>query len=154
MQESTGEDGRREIPMINLDYVAGLFDGEGHVYISRSKPRTDGSSPRYVVKVGLSNTCLPVLDRIKEEFGGSISKQTIKVNLTCWTWEISAKTALRFLEEMVGRCLIKRSQIWEAIETQRFISRRGFGPLREDEVEFLEKMRTKIKILKEVDYIG
>lgn len=52
---------------LELSYLAGLFDGEGHVSIlKRRKPKI-----QYTLRIGITNTNLPVLLWVKELIGGN-----------------------------------------------------------------------------------
>ena len=55
--------------VLSKEYLAGLFDGEGHVSITYS-PKNGGNHPKLCLKI--TNTHLPVLLLIKEIYGGNI----------------------------------------------------------------------------------
>ena len=54
-----------------IAYIAGLFDGEGHVGIGRMQ-RPSSLPPCYTLNVAISNTHLPVLEELQGSFGGKI----------------------------------------------------------------------------------
>lgn len=80
---------------LDMDYVNGLFDGEGCVY-------WDGSS----VRVSITNTFLPVLEAVRYTYGGTVRRSGNKV----WRWEAGGETAYDFLTARYG-CVIKQEQI-------------------------------------------
>lgn len=92
-----------------MTYIAGFFDGEGSIFVSKSKKQ-------YFLTVSISNTNLLVLDSIQRIIGGSISKspdshdnsfQLFRLRLCC-------NEAKKFLE----RIKIKREQAKLAIKFQ------------------------------------
>ena len=56
--------------MISDQYLAGIIDGEGYITIKTRSPK---QKYRELV-IGVSNTYLPLLEQLKEQFGGYISK--------------------------------------------------------------------------------
>lgn len=59
--------------MVTKEYLAGIFDGEGCLYIMQSRRASLGSS-RCSLKpmVVICNTCLPLLEAIQADWGGRI----------------------------------------------------------------------------------
>lgn len=53
--------------MENLAYVAGLFDGEGSIFILKA-------NQTYFLCASITNTNLPVLTEVKELIGGQLSE--------------------------------------------------------------------------------
>ena len=62
-----------------IAYIAGIVDGEGYVGIKKStwgmRNRTDVHSPTYSERVQIRMNCRPILELIKQEFGGSLSTE-------------------------------------------------------------------------------
>lgn len=80
--------------MLSLEYVAGLFDGEGCVSVQ---------SKGYLAVV-IANNHLPLLQQLKEQFGGSI---TIRPNGTC-NWKISTRQGEAFLRLIHPFLVVKK----------------------------------------------
>lgn len=53
-------------------YLAGLFDGEGCVAVSRIGRHYPEFGYRYQLRVTISNTYLPMLESLQREFGGAV----------------------------------------------------------------------------------
>jgi len=117
-------------PKFSLEYVAGFFDGEGCVCISKSKRKNWEYQTRYleyVFSVGIGNTYFPILYFLKDRFGGSLhlnlsgkrKKATYKPFLQ---WNISGRKAKRFLEQILPFLIVKKSQAEIGIAFQEFKS--------------------------------
>ncbi len=120
----------------DLAYIAGFFDGEGSIFISKSKKQ-------YFLTVSISNTNLPVLESIRA-MGGNISKspdnrenhsQLFRLRLYC-------NEAKKFLEKILPYLRIKKEQAKLAIEFQ---SKMELGKLTIPKEE-QEKYRIQINI--------
>lgn len=55
--------------MSSLEYMAGLFDGEGHIGVYRYQ----GKNSPFGIYAQLNNTCFEVVDLFKSEFGGNVT---------------------------------------------------------------------------------
>jgi hypothetical protein len=80
---------------MNLAYVAGLFDGEGCVNLSRNRSGC-------FVRVFLTNTNLELLERLKESFGGDIKKLSGRKKgwKQAYVWRLSWSKAVSFLDSI------------------------------------------------------
>ncbi len=62
-----------------IAYVAGIVDGEAYVGIKKStwgmRNRPDVHNPTYSERVQIRMNCRPILELIKQEFGGSLSTE-------------------------------------------------------------------------------
>lgn len=114
---------------MNLDYLAGHFDGEGSIF-SRRKYKTGNLS--IVISVG--NTYLPVLNAYQKTFGGHIqfcspgkgrigNKPFYQWTLTDWN------SVAKFLMLMESRLHEKRPKALEALAicTNRFLGRESIS---------------------------
>lgn len=72
-------------------YLAGLFDGEGTITLSKINSG-EFRSPT----LSMSSTSLNLLEICKSTFGGSISKQKVYKDhhRQSWSWKVSYKSAL------------------------------------------------------------
>ena len=89
-----------------LGYLAGFMDGEGCFYIT--------PAPTYKVHVRCSNTYKPIIDRLQELFGGSVTEDVKRKphHKQCYSWGVVArdaekvcKTLLPYLKEKKERAL-------------------------------------------------
>lgn len=75
-------------------YVAGLFDGEGTVTMSHVSNKKHRSPV-----VSVTSTTKSLLDFLKENFGGTISRQKVykSHHKQSWMWKLSHQKAIDFL---------------------------------------------------------
>jgi hypothetical protein len=126
-------------------YYAGLFDGEGCVYIAvrRAGHRC---SPEFALTVNLANTYRPVLYQLKKEYAhGSVRAQAKGSNI--WCWAASGPTALRFLKDVVDFLIVKRVQAKLAIKFRERIQTNNVV-LTAREVKIREGYAKKLRELK------
>ena len=92
--------------MLDIRYIAGLFDGEGSIY-TRDKRIT----------VSIVNTDMPILRALIKRFGGGLSEFAKKKphHKRCWIWRINGKVAKDFLKRAEPHLLIKRKRALEAL---------------------------------------
>jgi len=66
--------------IIPLEYIAGLFDGEGWVSITRHKPyvKYGQKSIVYTARVGIESTDTELLEQLQAQVGGSLHKRKNK----------------------------------------------------------------------------
>ena len=100
-------------PLI-LAYLAGLFDGEGHI----GKQSNDKDHPYEAWHIGISNNYRPVIDWLLE-MGG---KDRLKVRASPkhalgWDWRVhNQQDVLAFLQAIEPYMIIKRDLAREVIE--------------------------------------
>jgi len=106
--------------MLSLDYLAGLFDGEGCINISHRG--VSRGTARTMLRVSLGNTHGALLDAIQQQHGGLI--RTLKgrnkpVYVLVWS-DLKAENFLRVIRD---RLVIKRAEADLAIEYREFQGR-------------------------------
>lgn len=148
---------RGKILKTDLAYMAGLLDGEGHVFIQKRVPgnREKAKSPLYVLSIGITNTHAGVIEWLQQRYVGSRSirtreKQPKKNWRTCYFWTLSSIRAAEFLALISPYLLIKRKQAELAIEFQNLIQGRKTGNkirLNENEIAERESYRQRISDL-------
>lgn len=102
-----------------LFYLAGIFDGEGCISVTKGQDHKS-INPHYsvVVALGLTHEYIPQLLRF--HFGGSVYKMKPKY-LGCkpaWKWQISSSNALSFLKIIAPYLRLKRAEAELAIRFQ------------------------------------
>ena len=105
-----------------LSYLAGLFDGEGCIFIAVNKPnpKFQTKSPQHWLGVVIGNTYLPLITWLKDNFSGHILKSDrFKVrHKPYWEWKLASNQAKNFLMLIYPYLRIKREQAKLAIEFQ------------------------------------
>ncbi len=113
-----------------LSYLAGVFDGEGCVSLSKGRRRKTGWSPQYRVhmRVAMADGVVPLL--FQNVFGGGLHKRLPDGRRTLRTqyhWEITGHSCLPILKELLPYILIKRPQFEVAIHFLENTSKGGQG---------------------------
>lgn len=129
---------------ISKEYIAGLFDGEGHVSITWAT-RRGVKCPKLCVKI--SNTHLPVLLKIKAMYGGSIyaNKKQYESYLQCYVLSFTVEQSKKFLKDILPYTIIKQSQIIEALKFASTVYRRGKSIISEKEKIIREDCMIKVR---------
>lgn len=110
--------------MINDQYAAGFFDGEGCVYCYKHKRwKSSQGTFDYQVRITVSNTNAEILRLLSEAYGGSVHQMySPKGNRrACWQWTIAARKALAFMERVSPFLIIKKNEVTKAMELQKRI---------------------------------
>lgn len=92
--------------IMGLFYLAGYFDGEGSITLSR------GSNGHYTLVCGVSGVKPNALKLFHERFGGSLyyQKRTNAKWRDIFMWRISGEKAELFLEEIKPYLILKKDE--------------------------------------------
>ena len=151
--------GPLDLLQVQIAYYAGLFDGEGSVYIAKQYKRSDGLC--LVVSIAMTDTV--ALKSLVRDFGGCLStcgrmpkpshhKQPYK-------WTVKSQKAITFLRTIRPYTLVESEQIDVAFEFQNRIDTseltRGRGyklPVGEKSIRM--ELRVRLHELKKVSVHG
>jgi hypothetical protein len=104
-------------------YVAAMLDGEGHVSITRHLQSYGKKGKKYWLvdcKIGISNVSVPLMDWIKENFGGDYKDGKQGSNRPCYRWNLDQyHLQEKFLLGILPYLVIKRKQALLALEFVR-----------------------------------
>lgn len=133
---------------MNLDYVAGLFDGEGWFSINKGKRKDTSTGYGYQVHAALSVKQYNIIKLLQEEFGGSISilPETNR-HATYYTWSITGVNVQKFATKLVSRLIIKHKQAKLALVFQDHKSENKNRPNSKERWEEQESMYLQMKHL-------
>jgi len=132
----------------DLAYMAGLFDGEGCILITRKSY----NHHQYYLRCTLSmaNEYLPEL--LKFNFGGGIRKRDLRTKgwQIQWEWKVFGNQAKDFLQVILPYIKLKHSEAELGIKFQKSMcSRKGVGrALTADELATREAQRLLMSELK------
>jgi len=90
-------------------YMAGFFDGEGHITIKNDSRRKWG----YYVEIGATNTVLAPLELLKKSYGGNVLPKSFTGRLgkkQCYIWKASGKDAHWALSRMLPWLRVKNKK--------------------------------------------
>jgi hypothetical protein len=126
-----------QVTDIDLSYIAGYLDGEGHIAILKvsvdapSSKKAGLKSPQYLLRVEIANTTIQSLEWIQRLFGGYVVRANAKKrsprSKRCWRWLCCGWTAYRFLGAITPFLRQKQPQavlalaFWEARTHDRIL---------------------------------
>lgn len=96
-----------QLPAAEAAYAAGIVDGEGCIIIARHRGRTTPT-------VSVSNTNRPLLEWLRERFGGSIHRvrRLERHHKPRWYWSCAGITrTLGLAEALLPYMIVKRDQM-------------------------------------------
>ena len=136
---------------MNIHYLAGLFDGEGYVYIFK---KVRGNHVGYYLSTGITMCHRPLMESIHKKFGGHLNGNRAELrnpnNRTQFMWGAANKVAADFLRKIRPYVLIKGEQIDIGLTLQNHIDTIKY-PTKEQREEvrnYRESLYQRCKILK------
>jgi hypothetical protein len=103
---------------VQLSYIAGFFDGEGSVSVSR--PKATKNQKRYLkLRARIGQNTRAVLDWIQSLFGGSVieEKKTYgSAKKVMYRWQASDRVAEKFLRTIEPYLIVKRMAVDVAVK--------------------------------------
>lgn len=119
---------------INWSYLAGIFDGEGTIYIGLMSDKR-----RTFLKVGITNTHLGLMKWLVKNFGGAYLSEQRQSYRLLYRWSPKGKKNREiFLLGVLPYLIVKREQALLALE---------FDRLNESNPEKRDKLRLRIQAL-------
>ncbi len=158
---------------ISLEYVAGLFDGEGWARVQtpgmRDGVQTQGGKnrvfPSYQIVAGIAMTYKPIMLTIHEQFGGTLHgddhyRRKDPKNRTIYRWHVQSRKAQAFFSAIFDHLIVKREQVELCLQLQDHISqhlttmtRRSTGEAIKAEIcAYRKDLAEQITNLKKVNY--
>lgn len=105
---------------LSNQYIAGLFDGEGSICITKRTQPTYRLGYGFTLDVAICMRDLNILKNLQERYGGSlIKKKWVKYQKSnAYYWRLSNNKALSFLKEIGPLLIIKGEQASVAVSFQ------------------------------------
>jgi hypothetical protein len=138
---------------MDINYLAGLFDGEGYVYIFRKER---GKHVGYYLSTGITMCHRPTLEAIHKQFGGHLNGNRAELknpnHRTQFIWGAANKVAADFLQQIRPYIIIKADEIDMGLKLQQHIDsvgyptkeqREGVRNYREDLFQKCKELKTK-----------
>ena len=132
---------------MNIEYLAGFFDGEGSVSVVNS---LNNGRHSFQVWVQVSNTDIDILETYQRLFKGQIRKLSKKKahHKQAWMWRVVSKQAVAFLTAIEPYLTIKKEQAQLAIKFQQDRANKKLGhPLSDEELELRLETQRQMKTL-------
>lgn len=115
--------GKQGITEVQAAYLAGCFDADGSVSISKSGAGTQGiKNPRYVLRINIVNTSVELMNWLYENFGGLIKKRPLinpEKHRQTYDWSYDNGKAIDVLELMEPHLIVKQERVRLGIELLR-----------------------------------
>lgn len=133
-------------PPTELAYMAGIFDGEGHVCIRCTQPPKETWSPLYVLDVGITNTDHDLIQHLLDEYGGYAGRTGIRDGhrLDAYRWRVSGPMGAKFLKTVYPFLRIKKRQAEIGLAFQQSISQRKRRTLTQNDLAEREEFRLSL----------
>lgn len=118
---------------LDIQYVAGLFDGEGCISIGKGMflggyARYSEDYIRYQLAVGMAMTYRPVIEQLSRQFGGRFAgghktdrAKAFPNRRPGFAWGLSSGPAAAFLVKIEPYLIVKQEEARVAIEFQEHI---------------------------------
>lgn len=140
---------------LQLAYIAGFFDGEGTVCITKTKSRYEkGKDTQYIMIARVVGTKKEVIQLHYDLFSPhrTIRSYNYRKDFMAYDWSVTSKNALEFLKIIEPYIILKKKQFRLGIEFQERknsnINNYAKGKYLEDtEIKWREEYRQKMQKL-------
>lgn len=113
----------------SIQYLAGLFDGEGYIGITQHRTARGLNTYKVVVEVGLcSELILPTLQVAQQRWGGTLRTRPVLSGKTFYGWTLHGKNAESLLQSIAGELRVKKTQAKIALRFRRLVGPKGVIP--------------------------
>lgn len=134
---------------VSPEYAAGLFDGEGCVYIRKCTDR------HYQLVVEVQMTDAAPIYALKDSYGGMVKEKnnSKRVNRrNSFVWYMTATDAVPFLTDILPYTLVKHDQIKLALEFQSRFQKGNtrWNKLSDSEIAIRHDMYLRLQELKRI----
>lgn len=133
--------------MLSLQYIAGFFDGEGHIRITKTKHKTLPNIYKYYLVIQFTNTHKEVMEKIHQVVGGSLTFNKGNHGLKPhWRVTLYTNKAYECIKILLPYLVVKKLEAECAIKFQESLRPYGSGGgLTEEELNFREECHLLIK---------
>ncbi len=141
---------------VELAYLAGFFDGEGSVYITRGVRKVNRT---FILQVNATNNDVRPLLCLQKAFGGSLLRQGIRDETwrPSYFWQANSTKAEAALRALLPYLKVKQEQaklaiLFREVQKRQWRGRRaigghGFEAFSEDQIAEKQGLREAIHIL-------
>lgn len=130
----------------DIGWVAGIFDGEGCVHVSKA---TTPYGVQYQLKLSVSNTDPGMICRLVRLLGGNFRPEKQKGNRKeVYKWYIQGRGAIRVIKLMLPYLVTRKEQAEVALEFERTYQRDSWGKVPEEYVEARSEIRHRLMEMK------
>lgn len=104
---------------VDLAWMAGIFDGEGSIHITRLNPTQSYKSIKYTLHFYVGNTNLEMLKELKSFLGGSLTldaRKDLPNSKPFWHWNLGPKAGYLVIKQLLPYFRIKKERAELAIK--------------------------------------
>lgn len=125
--------------VLNRNYVAGLFDGEGSIGVYKRKDSRISRGFSISYRVRLVNQYKSILQELHKLHGGRLRRKSNKIE--CWELELDTKEQImNFLKTYSSYMIIKKSKAKKLLNYLESKSKQGRSVnLNEKDIKFIEQ---------------
>ena len=111
---------------MNIEYAAGLIDGEGWIGITS---RSRGETYEINLKVSMSDKGKPALDALSQMFGGRVTADAdaTEVRRSTFRWQLTGRAAAVALRALEGHLVIKARSCRIALDLAEMVEAAPIG---------------------------
>lgn len=144
---------REGVTSISLEYIAGLFDGEGTLIVGKY-PKGDNRVLAYRAFMALVNTYVPILEKVQSLLGGKIAiqKQHGVMTRACFVLTFSSNEIRAVLPQLLPYLVIKKEQAEVLLAFLERQASNASAPVSEELLQCYEVAYHKMKQLKVVRF--
>lgn len=99
--------------MNKYSYLAGIFDGEGCIYIKKGKITKGSVNTPFSIAMIVAMTHYPTIEYLYKEFGGFLfsSKRDDKKHKNIFKWQASKKDMIFLIDKMLPFSITKKKEL-------------------------------------------
>lgn len=143
--------GKQELDKVQLAYLAGIIDGEGHISISRQKSPHCKRGYVHRAVVSVSNTQLKLMNRLKSWFGGHIKihkPRKFMQNKSVYEWNVWAvNEQMRILQNVIPYLFLKRTQAEGVLHFLLTRGKMGINKVSDEEFLRRENLCKRVQVM-------
>jgi len=98
---------------LSWEYIAGIFDGEGSVFIQKQNPT--GKASRYTLYANIVNTHEKAMSEIGKQIDGKIYMERFPSGKMKYQIILSGPKAKKFLRDVLPHLIVKKKQAFLAL---------------------------------------
>lgn len=126
----------------NRAWVAGFFDGEGSIYITKTK------GPYYSLIVKISQVDRTPLAKVQNMYGGSLSQAKTGI----YYWSLCNQNAINFIKSINKYLVSKNLEATEALKFEKVTKQKGQYKLTPTQIKSRESIYKTLQKLKRIKY--
>jgi hypothetical protein len=136
--------------MLDVRYVAGLFDGEGCISLVKQR-RLNSPLPSYTIRVVIAMTHKPIILLLQDQFGGHVSqrKGQKEGHRNAFTLMWANRQAGTILQILIPHLILKRAEAEVALDFIQTLSQVGTSFWRGATPQEIQALQDKREVVRQ-----